>query len=191
MNYSNILDIINLGVLLWSFVLSVGFYIVGNAIILKINSNRMRKVNTPLEEIDTHKAKIQFVTFVDNNFGRGEDDLTNKIKKLTSDDIDLIINHEDNKLIKERSYVIPYIYLEMLIFPENRVIKKLQKIAGRYSRKHIVFEYLHENIFEIFIRVKNILPDSVYREVQKFKYSILFMMVLSSFILLGIINLYI
>jgi len=191
MNYSSVFEIINLDILFWSFVLSVGFYIVGNAIVLEINSNRMKKVNTPLEEPDTHKAKIQFLTFVDNNFGRGEEDLAYKIKKLTSDDIDLIINHEDNKLIKERSYVIPYIYLEMLIFPENRVVKKLQKIVGKYSRKHVVFKHLHENIFEVFIRIKNILPDSVYKEVQRFKYAIVFLMVLSSFILFGIINLYI
>jgi hypothetical protein len=185
MIYFNLFEILNIELFSNSFLVALGFYLFGNYIIDRINKKRLAAVKTPLEEPETQEARIQLLNFISDNYV-GEDIVT-KMKKLTPEDIDDIINNEENSKIKKRSYIIAYTYLDLLIFPENKVIRKLQKITKQYSNKHIIFKHLSENIFEIFIKVENILPNSVYKELPNFKFMAVLFMALASFVLLGLI----
>jgi len=80
--------------------------------------------------------------------------------KLKIDDILDIINKEENKTLKENTYIIPFIYARYKVIPSSKILKYFKDIMSFYNdSENIFFRYFYENIDDILHQRKPDIPE--------------------------------
>jgi hypothetical protein len=92
------------------------------------------------------------------------------LAELTMDDILQIIFKEENKTLKENTYIIPFIYARYKIIPDPKLLRYFKDIMSFYNNnpENIFISYFYENIEDILDQRKSDVP----REKKNILYSI-------------------
>jgi hypothetical protein len=174
-------DIISLT--FWAFI----FYLIGNIFIGILNNKDIqKKLTTPLDGSDSAIARIQFLSEGNILNMKNEEEIIMFLKEITPSEINKIIKDNQNLILKEKQFVIPYLFIEYKVTPKEETLKKLKEIMRKETKKHEIFQYFYKNIEKIFDGKADALPKNFTEEAfignnkyEKFKYfGVLFMFLL-------------
>jgi hypothetical protein len=174
-------------------IITTGFYLLGNLIVSFINKILESSTKTPLDGTEPAIARIQFLSEGDPRKFKNEEEIVKFLSEINPSDIHKIVNKKQNEILKSNQFIIPYLFIEYDVKPNDKTLEVIKNILRKNFNKHQMFKYFHSNVDKIFAGKLKAVPQSMIdyaqnRQIPKFKFLWVYTIVFLSFVLLQAIT---